>query len=413
MSTLALAGDPPASGHDHRTAAPAPRFAVLQPAPVLLPSFTDARRLASRPVEHRPPGFDDQFDAETLFYDAFPRPDGRLVLLGPAFLNLEPAIRSMTVRARPSGAICRFEVRAWNRHGQVLVEAPAGTVGLDLDLSFGTVSVPLSPSELDVFAGRRVIFTLSRNNRLAWIQDWLRFARDIHGAEAVLLYDNGSTAYAPQALLEAVAQVEGIAIGRVVTWPFRYGPQGLDAWRFWDSDFCQHGVLEHARRRFLAAAAAAQNADIDEMVISRSGQSVFEAAARDPFGTLRYGGRWVTVAAEHQRDDREPTHRDHTLVLRRRPARRFGILPADAHACPPKWTVVPSRIPDHVQWSVHALGRWLPGRRLSRRFGYRHFMSITDNWKYKRSTSSAADPSRRYDPDEELAGHLARVDWNR
>lgn len=413
MGTVALTDGPSAHGQASRPAFLGPRFGVVRPAPVLLPSFTDARRMATRPVEHRPPGFDSQFDAETLFYDAFPGPDGQIVLLGPAFFNLEPAIRSMTVTARPSGAVCRFKVRAWNRHGQVLVQAPAGTAQLDLDLPFGAVSVRLSPSELDVFAGRRVLFTLSRNNRLAWVRDWLRFARDIHGADAVLVYDNGSTAYAPETLLKAIADVTGIAVGRVVSWPFLYGPQGLDAWRFWDSDFCQHGILEHARRRFLAAAAAAQNADIDEMVISRSGQSVFEAAARDPFGAVRYGGRWVTVPDAGNRDDRDSSHRDHTLVLCERPARRFGIVPVDAHACPPKWTVVPSRVPDNVQWKVHGLSRWLPAQRLSANFGYRHFTSITDNWKYKRTGGGTADPATSFDPDQALAEHFARVDWDR
>lgn len=389
------------------------RSAIATPAPVLLSSFTDVRRQPTRPVEHRLPGFDDQFDADTLFFDAFRATDGRIVLLGPPFFNLEPAIRSMRVRALPSGVECRFEVRSWNRHGQVLVAAPDGTTGLELGLSFGTITVSPSPGDTDVFAGRRVIFTLSRNNRLAWVQDWLRFARDMHGSDAVLFYDNASTAYGPEALLESLAAVEGIAVARVVSWPFRYGPQGLDAWRFWDSDFCQHGALEHARRRFLATAAGAQNADVDEMLVSRSGRSVFDAAARDRFGIARYEGRWVAMSGDGSGPGGEPTHRDHSLMLRRRPIRRFGILPADGHACPPKWTVVPSRIPDHVQWSVHSLGRWLPGRRKRADFSYRHFLGITDNWKYQRTASADGEPERVFEPDHELAACFGRTDWNR
>ncbi|WP_439574517.1 hypothetical protein [Phreatobacter sp.] len=386
---------------------------MVVPRPVLLSSFTGMRRLPVRPAEHRPPDFDDKFDADTLFYDAFHDSDGRVVLLGPPFLNLEPAVRAMQVTALPSGSACRFELRNWNRHGQVLVQAPPGTTGLDLSLPIGAVSVAISPGETDVFAGRRVMFTLSRNNRLAWIKDWLRFARDVHGADAALIYDNGSTAYRPEALRDAIAGVDGIAVARVVSWPFRYGPQGLDATRFWDSDFCQLGVMEHARRRFLTRAAGAQNADIDEMLLTRTGRSVFEAAASDPFGVARYDGRWVSAPAMGTRRQRQPTHRDHRFTLKKKPVRRYGILTADAHACPPKWTVVPARIPDRVQWSVHAFGRWLPGRRKSSDFSYRHFMAITDNWKYQRSGSEGTDPAQTFEPDGDLASHFEAVDWSR
>lgn len=412
MGTGLPEADPTMATETRAAMAGGPACVIVPPAPVLLSSFTGVRREATRPPEHRPPEFDDQFDADTLFYDAFEAPDRRIVLLGPPFLNMEPAIRSMRIRALPSGTDCRFEVRSWNRHGQVLVEAPEGTRELELRLAFGTITLSPSPSEVSAFADRRVIFTLSRNNRLAWVQDWLRFARDTHGADAVLFYDNASTAYGPEALLDAIAAIDGIKVARVVPWPFRYGPQGLDAWRFWDSDFCQHGVMEHARRRFLAAAAGVQNADVDEMVVSRSGRSVFEAAARDPFGVARYEGRWVAMDGGGSGPDGEPTHRDHRLVLCRKPTRRFGILPADGHACPPKWTVVPSRIPDHVQWSVHALGRWLPARRKRSDFSYRHFLGITDNWKYKRTAHAGAEPGRVFEPDPELAAHFGRIAWN-
>lgn len=387
-----------------------PRTDIVRPAPVMLPA--GVRREPTRPLAHRDEDFDAKFDAETLFYDAFRGADGRIVLLGPPFLNLRQALEAMAVTARPSGAACRFALREWDRHGQILVDAPDDTTHLSLETSFGRIDIAMGPSEVDLFFGRRVLFTLSKNNRLNWIQDWIRFARDAHGADAVLFYDNGSTRYSTEELAEAIGAVGGIAVARVVSWPFKYGPQGLDAWRFWDSDYCQHGAWEHARRRFLEAAASAQNADVDEMVVSPDGRSVFEAAENDRFGIVRYRGRWVVGIGEPA--ETPPDHVRHTdfgTVQRAQMRRRFGILPRDALACPPKWTLVPSRCPDNAQWRVHTVDRWPAALRTNGAFGYRHFREINDNWKYARTRAERFDPAV-HEADDLLKAHFARVDWS-
>jgi hypothetical protein len=73
-------------------------------------------------------------------------------------------------------------------------------------------------------------------------------------------------------------------------WPFKYGPQGANSWDHWDSDFCQLGAWEHARWRFLQNARSAMNSDIDELVLSKSGQSVFEAAEHHGPGSSDIAG---------------------------------------------------------------------------------------------------------------------------
>lgn len=391
----------------------AERVGIVSPRPVLLSSFTAMRREPTRPVEHRGAEFDARYDADTLFFDVFHGAQRRVVMVGPPFLNLLPALKEMTVTARPSGENCRFEIRELDRHGQIHVEVPDGTEALTLATAFGTVDVTISPSELDLFAGRRVLFTLSKNNHLGWIQDWIRFARDIHGAEAVLIYDNSSTHYTPDALAAAIAAVDGIAVARVVTWPFRYGPQGLDAWRFWDSDYCQHGAWEHARRRFLQAARSAQNADVDEMVVSTDGRSVFEAAENDPFGVVRYAGRWITGISDRPRDDREVRrHLDYHVVTREQMVRRYGILSVDTQRSPQKWTVVPALCPEGAQWRAHSIAGWLPAQRTSSAFSYRHFREINDSWKYDRLGTDVFDPAQHED-DAVLRAHFARVAWDR
>jgi hypothetical protein len=395
------------------TAALASRIGTVSPSPVMLPDFSAARREPTRPPAHRGPDFDAKFDAETLFYDAFHGTDGRIVLLGPPFLNLKAQIEAMSLTAEPSGKPCRFEVHEMDRHGQVHVDAPDGTTRLLLRGAFGSIGIAVSPNEVDLFAGRRVMFTQSKNNQLAWIQDWIRFGRDIHGADAVLIYDNGSTAYPIEALADAIAGLDGIVAARVVSWPFKFGPQGLDAKRFWDSDYGQHGVWEHGRRRFLAAAASVQCSDVDEMILSRDGESIFEAVERQRSGVLRYHGRWA-VGLEGRApapDKTDKRHRDYAMVKRERHEKRFGLITVDADRCPPKWTVVPSRCPPRSQWRIHAIGGHVASRLFTDKFSYRHFREISDSWKYQRTGRDAFDPAR-HEEDRLLAEHFAAVRWD-
>lgn len=386
---------------------------IMRLQPTSLPDFTEARRLAPRPVEARDADYDARFDAETLFYDAFVGTRGRIVLVGPPFLNLRDALQRTTITSLPSGTACRFELRELDRHGQIHVEAPDGTQSLRLSGPLGTVEVAVLPSEVDIFAGRRVLFTQSRNNDLRWIQDWVRFSRDIHGADAVLIYDNNSDRYSPEDLAQALGEIGGIAAVRIVDWPYKFGPQGIDARRYWDSDFGQHGVWEHARRRFLEAAASVQGSDVDEFILTPSGRSIFEAVEAEPFGVLRYEGRWVIGIEGRDPPPGKPgrLHRDYTVTRRERPVKRLGILTVDADRCPPKWTLVPSRIPDSAQWKIHSIGGHIPSRWMTKAFSYRHFREISDSWKYERMGREAFDPAR-HEADQLLAEHIAAVRWD-
>lgn len=403
----------PATRGDRSVIRHAARVEVLRPVATSLPAFSAARREPPRPVEAREPDYLDKFDAETLFYDAFMGSRGRIVLLGPPFLNLKPALEQARITALPSGLDCPFEIRELDRHGQVHVTAPDGTDRLVLNASFGTVEIAVQPSEVDIFAGRRVMFTQSRNNDIAWILDWVRFSRDIHGADAVLIYDNGSTRYSPDDLAAALAGLEGIAAVRVVDWPYKFGPQGWDATRWWDSDFGQHGVWEHGRRRFLEAAAGVQCSDIDEFILPMGGRSLFAAAEASRTGVLRYTGRWVIGLDGAEPPPARPgrRHKDYTVTRRERPVRKFGVLTVDGDRCPPKWTLVPHRIPDGQQWKIHSIGGHLASRLMTREFSYRHFREISDSWKYERMGREAFDAAR-HETDAELARHVAAVRWD-
>jgi hypothetical protein len=255
-----------------------------------------------------------------------------------------------------------------------------------------------------------VIFTLSKDNEIDWICDWVRFNRDVHGADAVLIYDNESRRYTTGELLDAVRSIGGIAAAAVVRWPFRYGPQGTLAKGLWDSDFCQLGAWEHARRRFLANARSVMNSDIDELVLCE-GRSVFAKTERSALGIARYSGRWVIGTGEPTADAL-PRHRDFDVMLRPQMQRGRFLLKRDAVSCFPKWTLVPRRCPDRSQWKVHTVGGWLSARLKTPGVSFRHFREIGGNWKYDRKAREAFDPARHV-REEALARAFDRVDWSR
>lgn len=379
--------------------------------PVLLPDFTDARREPTRPVEFRGANFDRQFDSTTLLYDAVDVGGAEVVLLAPPFFNL--AGRMAATRFVSDGARCDSRIRTHDRHTQVWLTA-RGRRDIRATGPLGDIAIAVSPDDSDKFRGRRVIFTMSRDNPIEWILDWVRFNRDIHGADAVLFYDNGSTAYDGATLSAALKSVPGIACSVVVEWPFRYGPQGANIRDFWDSDFCQLGAWEHARWRFLRHARSAMNSDVDELVLANDGRSVFEAAENSWTGLVRYRGRWI-IGVEGQAADRAadmlPRHRDFSILMP--PDYRFSWLRGrrDVNRCLAKWTVVPAKCPRHVQWHVHSIASWWPSYLPpSRNFSFSHFREIGSNWKYQRTSRVAFDPVIHVS-NELLRATMARVDW--
>jgi len=390
---------------------PCNRHTVCRTSSGLLPDFTNARRQATRPPEFRDENFDRDFDSTTLFYDAVQVNETQIVLFAPPFLNLqdELAATNFAVGTKP----CTTHARHFDRHAQLWIDVPGTCDLIQATGPFGDFEFSVSQKETECFRDCRVIFTMSKDNPIEWILDWVRFNRDIHGADAVLIYDNGSSAYDSATLSSALATVSGLRCSVVMEWPFKYGPQGTKNSGHWDSDFCQLGAWEHARWRFLQDARSAMNSDIDELVLSRSGQSVFEAAEQSSTGLVRYPGRWV-IGTEDGVDDRTanavPRHAHFSVLMPPKYEFSRRLTWHDANKCPPKWTVVPCRCPPQAQWHVHAIRPWWASYMHSRRFCFRHFREIGSNWKYQRTNRVPFDPSV-HQTDSLLNQTFRRVDW--
>jgi hypothetical protein len=240
----------------------------------------------------------------------------------------------------------------------------------------------------------------------------MRFHRDLHSADAVLLYDNGSTRYTVASLLNGMKQVSGFRAISVVEWPYKYGPQGIGRGT-WDSAFCQDGALEDARWRFLGDAYAVLSCDIDELVLSDAG-SVFDRAAAAREGCVRFSGRWVNAQAPplQSRKDAEqtvPRHRESTDQLL--PQWRWKTFrPKDVNLCPAKWAGVPKRCPQNAQWSVHEIVGMRARMLKLDETCYRHFRQIGTNWKSNRASLELS--KGKHKEDARLGEAFARVQWD-
>jgi hypothetical protein len=274
---------------------------------VALPEGLELRRDHVAKAADRGEKYDASYDFLTLSYDAVFAPDeGGTVLVCPKLLNLEQVLREGEVRL--DGRRVRPQFRRFRRYD--LAVLPCGTRPERVEIAFDGWRGEAAVSAAErTFAGRNCLLTVSKDNPLRWIADWARFHVRAHGADAALVFDNGSMSYTPGELAEALAGA-GLGVVRVAPAPQPYGPIPLRGSRS-KGMFLQQALLNLARRRFLGAARAVLQCDVDELVVGRNGRSVFDAAARSRAGFVKFPGVWRTPEGAV---DGMALHRDHAGV---------------------------------------------------------------------------------------------------
>jgi len=318
----------------------------------------------------------------------------------------------MTLTGLPSGQKCSYSVRHRLRQCEIFAEVLTTDSDLQVNCEAGQKTIHLRTSQPELFRGKKVLLTLSKDNEVVWITDWMRFHRDAQGADALLLYDNASEKYSLNQLMEEMLQVGGFETIVIVKWPAPYGPQSFKG-KYWDSNFCQDGVFEDARWRYLSEAHSVLNCDVDELVVSRNG-SIFDLAASADTGYLSFNGRWALSVSDGGVSLGNPgislRHRDITYqLLPNWRLARFRL--SDATLCPPKWVVVPKRCPEEAQWTVHDIRGMSPISGKPQSVIYRHFRQINTNWKYQRAIPELYSP-KRHRVDLELRDAFRRVNWS-
>lgn len=321
------------------------------------------------PVDERSDTYDNRYDFATFIYDAYY--DNRakeVVLICPSLLNFKSLMEQAEIKIDGTAVEIRA-IQPLSRGNVVRFSyptAPPKTISFKHDLFEGTLKI--NTINTDVFEGKNAVYAISKDNDLSWMQDWLKYYVAEHGANAVVIFDNASTAYSMEELKETLSSVEGIeAVGVVRAW-FPFGPGGGGKTNF-TSKFLHMTMVELGRRQLLSKARAVLNVDIDELVYSTQGRSIFDATVQSENGYVRFNGQWVY--ADLPPGGQLIRHADHKFV------RSDGLPKVNRKYC-----VAPT--------GPLAGKPWLTHRIISRKditdpeFGFWHFRRLTNNWDYNR-----------------------------
>lgn len=319
--------------------------------------------------EERDPNYDNRYDFHTLIYDShFDVGSGEVILTCPMLMNFRRLVEAANWRIdgaeRPIKTITKLS------RGEVIrFQSPSSdpkVITFEHPLFSG--SLKINRQHNDIFAGKNAVYAISKDNKLEWIRDWLTYYVMEHGANAVVLYDNHSTAYDMDALNNALSGVPGIEAAALVRAWFPFGPGGVGNTNF-NSKFLHMTMVELGRARLLGQARAVLNVDIDELVYSRAGTSIFDATIASEKGYVRIDGRWAF--ADPPEDGKLIQHADHAFVRtdgKPKVNRKYCVAPQGALGGKP----------------------WLTHRIVSRKdpsdpdFGFWHFRRISNNWDYNR-----------------------------
>ncbi|HET8561587.1 MAG TPA: hypothetical protein VFL69_13780 [Marmoricola sp.] len=354
-----------------------------------IPEDVSLRRGSRRPPELRQPGYDEAYDDTVIFYDVF-RWGDRIGVSGPPLMGFRELIESSRFLG-DGEPITDYEFRDRDRVQSSWLHSDARET-LVVSNELFTAELAIGTDDSELFRDRRALVAISQDNHLLWIRDWLRFHHEMHGVDAVVLYDNASRTYRVDELLDAVRSVPGIEVGLVVEWPFKFGPGPGKPPRF-DSAWCQHGVLEHAHWRFLRQAHGVINADIDELVVTDDDRPVFDHAEESATGVLRYRGVWVEPAADVPPTAETVRYRDFRYVDPGRPRTTA------------KWTLIPRMLPPGCQWRLHNVVGVEPSR--TKKVRHRHFEGLNTGWRY--DTEVVRVDRNRHREDQHLARLLDQV----
>jgi hypothetical protein len=335
-----------------------------------------------------------------MVYDCFWHSGGRSVLLvGPPPVNLVADYALARFSALPSRTVVR---RRFHSSLSVmlteLLDVPPDSTTITVTFGRETIELPIRANQSAELAGAKILFGMNKNNDLAWISEWASFHQRLHGTDTVILYDNGSTAYAVDEIVATLRGIPGLAHVAVPLWPQPFGrtDPAVRLNPYW-AHFPQIASMSAVLRRYGAKAAGLLNADIDELVEAPGGRSIYDVASSLRHGLAVFRGRWVeAVPLTEPATD----HRSYGLA--------YGD-PKRARSRPNKWALDPRR-----QWvdslKVQPYWHWIAGRPMLSKVTpegalYWHFRGINTNWK--RASESVARDLLSLDAD--LAAAFSRA----
>lgn len=355
---------------------------------LVLPDGLVAPRDVPERVKNKlPDGWRETYDFNTLFYDAFYVPRARAVcLICPALLNFRDVLKSaeISIDGRPARIRTIFSQR---NYAEVWIGSWRPAEAISIAINGQSFHVPISHQDSDTFLNANVIMTMCKDGKIEWIVDWLNYHVKVHRANAVLFFNNNSTAYSKDDLIAALSGIAGLNGSIVIDVPYSYGVPSVNAMKF-----LQKGIWNTARLRFLSRARAVLPIDVDELVSPIVGSDIFSRTTRSVLGYNLFRGYWRWPHPDAEAGDTR--HRDHYFRLSNDDVGRT------------KYCIAPRGVLGVSQWGVHqAVAGFMKPLFFADDVLYWHCRNISTNWKYNRSRK--ASPELRSDDETRVA--LERV----
>lgn len=324
-------------------------FAVLTPTGMQFGEETRLVRDIPRPMEFRQENYNDLYDFNTFFYEAILVED-ELILVAPSLFNFKTLlpVSEFTIDGEVLQAYTIFEEK---RTSRIHFDLSNITLGLQptLNIQIGKINtkLQLKPSYNDKLKDEVILYGTVFNNKLQWVHDWVQYYVNMHEVTAVVLFDNGSTNYTPFELLNSVRDIKGLKYAYINSNHYKFGPLSINRDpNWWDSDFYKIGTLETMRWKFGQKAKAIIQADIDELVVIDSGETLVERLERSEEKGLHYSGIMVPPVIDTVPDD------SHLYVYT-----DFKYVDDPIRKGVPKWTVRPDVISKSGFFRDHWVGQ--------------------------------------------------------
>ena len=340
---------------------------------ITLPQAEGYRREPAVDAQLRADDYDQRYDSQTLFYDClWLASKQQLVLYCPKLLNFARLFREGEFSSNIGTHRLR-KIIEHSRFSEIRLDCQAQPEWLSFRHEAFETRTDVSKPETSAFADLNCIITLSKDNDLTWIHDWVSYHVRRHQLQGLVLFDNNSSIYSPEDIVKTLRDVEGLQQFRVIPAPFPYGPTGKKKPKH-GSKFLQAALRNLTRRRFFAEAGAVLWLDIDEMIVHRSGKSIFEETKSSLLGYREFDGQWA-----YRSPDQPGLARHHEHVYLRN---------GQVQPCRGKYCVAPNGPLRFLDWGTHHLQA--PG--LIRRFCHSdefyllHCFNISTSWKNSRES---------------------------
>lgn len=365
---------------------PQSRIVSVSHSLAILPADSPLSRKPRFGWRARPEKFYAGFEQKIVFYDCFWHADGkRILLVGPPPRNLLPILKQARYSTDNSqdDLISSFHI-SQSVMILELTSVPAGAQKINIVAPGMKFELDIQPNYSAALEGSRVIFTISKDNDLAWIRAWADYYQRFHGADTVVIVDNGSTKTTLVQLALALKQTK-IEHIFVLSMPYIFGEIDRSVLfnPFW-TNFLQNCINTIVLRRFAAQAEGLLNCDLDELAVYKTGASIFDTLEHTPRGLLAMTGAWVESYSDHLEYG---DHRDFN----------YRLINTKERICKArKWVLDPKR-----EWvknlNVHPYWHWIEGRPRGAKTTnsnafFWHFKGVNNNWKVKRNVTNTSRP---------------------